>query len=502
VTCTIGYPQHLFIDTMLSKIFINSRKAILALYLVIATVQISNGQPGTVSFTSEDTSVQKTFEWAKTMALHYRGDAKDPVGPWYESALPPRYAFCMRDVSHQCIGAEILGLDKENVNMFGLFVSNISASKNWCSFWEINKWNKPAPEDYRNDMAFWYNLPANFDLINACLRLYQWTGNTHYISDPDFTNFQEKTVNEYIDQWRLQPDSLLIRSPHPNAPVPFNENDSFNRCRGLPSYAEARQDVKMGVDLVASIYRGLLTYSSILSLKGHTKEADKFRKLAESYYTRLESDWWNEKERKYYTFYDNSGSFGNDEGEAFLLWFDALKDKDRINKTFKSISGTLRGVEVTSYYPLIFYKYGHWEDARKYLLQLADPSTKRREYPEVSYSIVEGVVQGLMGVSPDASINTITTLYRPVHPGSSSIKNLNVLGTKIGLTHKSNKESELFNDGNKNLKWKAVFYGKFNTALVNTNKVKLKNGFSEDGMPVSYLVIAVQPHQKTNIKAL
>jgi len=96
---------------MLSKIFINSRKAILALYLVIATVQISNGQPGTVSFTSEDTSVQKTFEWAKTMALHYRGDVKDPVGPWYESALPPRYAFCMRDVSHQCIGAEILGLD-------------------------------------------------------------------------------------------------------------------------------------------------------------------------------------------------------------------------------------------------------------------------------------------------------------------------------------------------------------------------------------------------------
>lgn len=471
-------------------------------FIALVSVQISKGQTGTVSFASEDTSVQRAFEWAKVMALHYRGNPKDPVGPWYESALPPRYAFCMRDVSHQCIGAEILGLDKENMNMFGLFASNISASKNWCSFWEINKWNKPAPEDYRDDKAFWYNLPANFDLINACLRLYQWTGNDHYISGPVFSNFQEKTVNEYINQWYLQPDSLLKRPSHPNAPVPFNENDSFNRCRGLPSYAEARPDIKMGVDLVASIYRGLLAYSSVLSLRGNTKESDRFRKLAEFYYTRLESDWWNEKDGKYYTFYDNSGSFGNDEGETFLLWFDALRDKDRINKTFKSISSAFKNVENTSYYPLIYYRYGHWEEARKYVLWLADPSTKRREYPEVSYGIIEGIVQGLMGVSPDASINTITTLYRPVRKGSSSIKNLNILGAKISLTHKSNKESILFNDGNKSLKWKAVFYGKFNTAVVNNNKTRLKTGLSEEGSPVSYLVITVLPHQKAIVKIL
>lgn len=488
------------IITMLNKIFTKHIKAIVTLCLVIGTTRFSNGQTGLVSFTSDDTSVQKAFEWAKAMALHYRGDANDLVGPWYESALPPRYAFCMRDVSHQCIGAEILGLDKENLNMFGLFVSNISASKNWCSYWEMNKWNKPAPEDYRDDKSFWYNLPANFDLMNACLRLYQWTGNTHYINDPVFSNFQKKTVNEYIDQWHLQPDSLLTRPTHPNAPVPYNENDPFNRCRGLPSYAEARPDIKMGVDLVASIYRGLLAYSSVLSLKRNSKEAETFKRLAESYQSRLESDWWNQKEGKYYTFYDNSGSFGNDEGETFLLWFDALRDKDRIDKTFKSISGISTNVENTSYYPLIFYRYGHWEDARKYLLWLADPSTKRREYPEVSFGVIEGVIQGLMGVSPDASLNTITTLYRPVRQGSSSIKSLNILGTTINLTHKSNKESLLSNDGSKSLKWKALFYGKFDTALVNNNKVELKHGVSEDGLPVSYFMATVLPHQKADIR--
>jgi len=31
------------------------------------------------------------------------------VGYWYEAALPGREAFCMRDVSHQSIGAETLG---------------------------------------------------------------------------------------------------------------------------------------------------------------------------------------------------------------------------------------------------------------------------------------------------------------------------------------------------------------------------------------------------------
>jgi hypothetical protein len=123
------------------------------------------------------------------MALHYKGKPGDPVGPWYESALSPRYAFCMRDVAHQSIPAEVLGMSAANKNMFTLFAKNISASKDWCTYWEINKWGKPAPADYRNDTAFWYNLPANFDILNACWNLYLWTGDKDYISDPAFENF-------------------------------------------------------------------------------------------------------------------------------------------------------------------------------------------------------------------------------------------------------------------------------------------------------------------------
>src|SRR5260221_1899753 len=63
--------------------------------------------PG-LTFHSSDTAMTRAFQWAEQMALHYKGSPSDPVGPWYESALPPRFAFCMRDVSHQCIGGELL----------------------------------------------------------------------------------------------------------------------------------------------------------------------------------------------------------------------------------------------------------------------------------------------------------------------------------------------------------------------------------------------------------
>lgn len=55
------------------------------------------------------------------MALSYVHDGSDPVGYWYEAALPQREAFCMRDVSHQSVGAQILGLAEHNKNMFGKF---------------------------------------------------------------------------------------------------------------------------------------------------------------------------------------------------------------------------------------------------------------------------------------------------------------------------------------------------------------------------------------------
>lgn len=476
-------------------------RTVLTLFIIwICSYPKAIAQENGVVFTSSDKGLEQAFNWAKEMALHYKGKADDPVGPWYESALPPRDAFCMRDVSHQCIGAEILGLSRENSNMFNLFTSNVSASKNWCSYWEINKYAQPAPEDYRNDKEFWYNLPANFDMLYATWRLYLWTGDSHYINAPAFVNFQERSVKEYIESWGLSADSMLTRPAHPNAPSPFNKNDNFHRCRGLPSYSEGVPDLKTGADLLAALYRGLLTYAAILSERGQKKEAALYTKKAERYRQHLEADWWDGRDALYYTYYSNGNKFGRDEGETFLLWFDALKDSVRVKKTMAHVASKTWNMENTSYLPFLFYKNGYWDKARSYLLYLSDPSTVRREYPEVSFGVIEGIVQGLMGIMPDASTGTISTAYKSNGAGNAQINHLPLLHTTIDILHLSKQQSAISNTGAKSFKWKAIFYGTYTRAYANGNLIAVRKGTDPQQRRITFVETTVKPGQKVNIK--
>ena len=121
---------------------------------------------GAVEFASSDIKLADGFRWAKAQALAYVRDSP-VIGPWYEAALPGRNAFCMRDVSHMSTGAQFLGLGPNTRNMLHQFAQHISASKKWCTWWEITGEGKAAPVDYKSDESFWYCLPANFDVLDA-----------------------------------------------------------------------------------------------------------------------------------------------------------------------------------------------------------------------------------------------------------------------------------------------------------------------------------------------
>ncbi|TCD00340.1 hypothetical protein [Pedobacter psychroterrae] len=432
-------------------------KKLIFLYFFFCLCFGSYAQNDGVTFKSTDEALQIAFGRAKEMALSYKGKPSDPVGPWYESALPPRSAFCMRDVAHQSIGGEILGLSKENKNMLRLFVNNISESKDWCSYWEINHLGKPAVEDYRNDKEFWYNLNANFDILNTGWKLYLWTGDEEYIKGAGFENFYEKSVTDYIGRWVLQVDSLLSRPTHPNAPMPFNDEDSFHRCRGLPSYSEGVPNIKMGVDLVGAIYRGLMSYASILDVKGQHNKAKLFKEKAVGYQKSIDAFWWNDTVSRYHTFYSNDDKFGMEEGETFLLWFDALKEGERKQKTIQHLLSKDWNIENLSYFPLIMYQNGKPEKAYDYLLHLTDPTTSRREYPEVSFGVIKGFVEGLMGVEADARLDQVTTLHRGKPATTSELRDLPVLKTLITIKHEGNKATTLINKGEKQILWQPKF---------------------------------------------
>jgi hypothetical protein len=70
------------------------------------------------------------------------------------------------------------------------------------------------------------------------------------------------------------------------------------------------------------------------------------------------------------------------------------------------------GVEMNTYYPLEFYRYGKPEQAYALLVRLMAPELKRREYPEVSYAVLETLAMGLMGIQPDAATRTLSTTAR------------------------------------------------------------------------------------------
>ncbi len=478
------------------------KKRILALYIFCCCLTAVRAQENGLSFRSADTLLQHAFERVQQMALHYRGHPGDAVGPWYESALPPRYAFCMRDVSHQSLGAEILGLSAENKNMFTLFARNISESKDWCSYWEINRTGKPAPEDYRNDTAFWYNLNANFDLLNACWNLYLWTGDTSYINAPLFRYFQEKTVTDYITRWVLQEDSLLSRPAYPNAPVPFHESDAFHRCRGLPSYSEGIPGIKMGVDLVAAIYRGLLAYSDILRVNGDESGATSYARKAALYQQHIDRHWWDDKEGLYYTYYSNAGKFGKTEGETFLLWFNALNDSARRQQTLAHLLGHDWNIENLSYFPVILYNNGYWKEALHYTLHLSNPATPRHEYPEASFGAIEGFVQGLMGVHADARYHRITTVYRNAAEKAPAVEldNLPVLQTRLHIQHENKRRSTIENKGKKAIVWRAEFEGSFSRVRVNGKTVAAQRGKLADHV-VSFAEAIVLPGQMVWMQA-
>lgn len=456
---------------------------------------------GGVQFGSSDTALVRAFAWARTEALHYRGKPGDPVGPWYESALPPRDAFCMRDVSHQCVGGAILGLDAENKNMLTLFARNISASKNWCSYWEMNKHGVPAPEDYRSDKEFWYNLNANFDVLSATWRLEAWTGDSSYYRDAVFKLFQRRTVGDYIDSWVLQPDSLLTRPAHPNAPVPFHEQDAFDRCRGLPSYSEGIPNMKMGVDLVAALYRGMRTYADILRQRGDLSAADGFARRAERYRTRLEADWWSDSLHRYHTWYSTDGHFGLGEGETFLLWFDALQDTARIRRTIDHLASVRWNMENNSYLPYLYYREGYWDTAYRTLLYCADPGTARREYPEVSFGVVQGVVLGLMGVEPVPGTRIVQTLYRHRGEDSAWLTDLPILGTRLSVRHVSPASTTVANTGRRSLVWRASFSGAFALARVGTTTMPMRRVRDKWGRVISSVDVPLKPGEQVSVAA-
>ena len=451
-----------------------------------------------LEFESSDAKLTAAFVWAKAQALDYAFPASthdDPVGDWYEAALPARFAFCMRDVSHQANGAHLLGLGAFNLNMLGKFARGISPTRDFCSYWEIDKWDRPAPVDYKNDKDFWYNLPANFDVLDACWRQYLWTGNRAYIEDPAFLDFYGLTVNEYIRAWDKNGDG-----------IPEHRKEYGNR--GLGGYDEGPYSDRTlnGADLLAVEARAFDSYAEILALRGDPAAAEPLRRRAAGIWERFTGDWWSESRRQFADFALEDGKLVFEDmfwGGVFPLYFGLIPAGERRDATLgRILDGEPEGIEIESYLPEVFYRYGADDAAYAEILKLSDPAKERREYPEVPFALIGAVATGLMGVEPDARTRTVATRSRLTDKTEwAELRNIPVFDGVVDIRHDGRRGTSFAVRAGGNVVWKAVVEGRWKELMVNGVAREALQGEDEAGRPVSWVTVMLAAGEKAVVNA-
>ncbi len=417
----------------------------------------------------------------------------------------------MRDVSHQAMGAAALGLWAQNKNMLSRFAGSVSASKSWAGYWEIDKDGNPSSADYVNDDDFWYNLPANFDVMNASLRMFMWTGDSAYTTGSVFLNFYRHTAIDYILQWQLEPANILSRPRIMNRRL---DSGKFVDSRGIPGYTENRKDFNVGTDLLAAEYRALRSYSELQSLRGFPEEAARFEAQADGIAQILATRGWNDQARHFYNaLQPNGGGIGT--GDLFVLYFLAATNSEQMKMALEELKRQTRepppGIEEQSYRPEILFRFNAPEEAYSQILDLSRPGRERREYPEVSFAIIGSIVTGMMGVNvvPEDNKGTDRMLARTVviqtlprlseHTSTAEIHNLPVRQNVIDVRHQRNQSSSIVNLSGPRFTWRASFDGSLQYLVVNGKKTQASKETTPLGTPITYVDVSVQAGQTVTV---
>jgi hypothetical protein len=440
---------------------------------------------------SSDAHLVAGFERAKRQAMAYAFDG-DPVGPWYEAAEPGREAFCMRDTAHQAMGAHALGLARQNLNMLRRFAGAVSDSRDWCGFWEIDRYGRPAPVDYKDDAAFWYNLPANFDVLDACYRMYLWSGDRAYVSDAVFLNFYDRTVKDYVERWGLGLDQVMSRPRLLNMRGIFDPSSKFQAARGIPGYDEGNHEYAIGADVLATQYAAYVAYARIAAERTNADAAREYAKKAAAVRALVNSTWWDGKDQSFYGRVSQNHKLEG-RGGADLLYRDIVDDGPKLKSALADSSHSLE----------VLYRYGDPGQAYARLLDVVTPGHSRFEYPEVPYSVIGAIVNGTMGINLESAsaleaseqgfwVETAVRTLSGLAAGTdwARLRNLPVRANEITVYQEGLRKTTLTNQRGPALIWQAGFRGAHDTLLVDGRPMKARVEKATLGRENSWIRVA------------
>jgi hypothetical protein len=501
------------------------KQNILLLVILIVNIKaIAQNQLPTIQASNK--KLEQAFNWAVDMALsHVQTGKSGLVDRWEKGAgsgnvvyIPcywggynSRTAFYSRDICHQVVGGHLLNLQLENFTMLREFAKTSTAERKWFPLWALNFDGSPFKLDHRSDSDFVREVPAAFELVDKAYQLYLWTGDKNYLEDEALWNYYSRIVNEFI---------TLHDSRIPNGVAEgdgsgdiFKGSATFNEEWGIPL-------VEAG-DGIACQYRAFESFAMMAKARGNEELCADYKNKADNLKNYFNTEWAVKRGAK------NLVRGYNLKGEALTnwgkenSWFMLMKGIaepsertenyiDFVDESASSKKGKPSNIEARSYLPETFFNNNRIEQGWKWMediinnIDIQFPVSKTTgdgNYPEISFVLVSNVVEGLMGVEPNAPEQKLASISRlPAAVPDLLVKSINVGNSMFTLSHDRNTKSTLtYQSGEKNFSWEVRFYGEHPEIKVNgackSAQHKLLNGTK-----ISFVTVEIKPGETIEAK--
>ncbi|MFD4862693.1 NPCBM/NEW2 domain-containing protein [Streptomyces atratus] len=466
------------------------------------TIQAHVGPPtSTLTINSPNTTLNDGFDWGKNRALgmtFYPGNPmmghepewwrlKDSthtsVTPGYWGAYTNRESFYNRDISHQSDGAHALGLDTETFNMLRTFADDADdPGQNGWPLWAHSSYGAM----YYIDGTGFRELPSPFNVMAKAYKQYQWTGNSDWINDPTLSAYYDSTMEQFLTN-----HEVVWNDANPSSEQPVSKKQPGEYTA---TYFEfPNENLVSAADSLGYQYQSMLACSEILKTKGDTANSSKWADRAQRVRDDFESKWWDASNNRYFRGKDAAGTGYSSWGHeaSFLMMLTGLGDHGARTDSyldFIAANDDNLNVEATSYLPEMYYQYNRSAEGWAWLKKLM---TGRDSYPEISFLAVSSVIDGMMGVQPDAPHDKVATVPRLTSETPwVEIDHLKVGDNDLKLKHTGTTASTLTNNSGGTITWEAQFYGTPSTITVN-GVAQTPRTKSLYGKTVSYVTVPV-----------
>lgn len=441
--------------------------------------------------------------------------------PSYWAGYHDRTAFYIRDFVHQAPGAELLGYHEENYHMLNAFVAGACAQTDWYAPWALNFDGSIYYMDSPSRRRFVRELTSQYELVEMIARLYQMTGDPRY-TEPRMLDFAERILGSFTGER----DGIVL---HEKNGIPEGQG---NIWLGSASYNESGVVLAESGDCIAALYAALRAYGGLCAALGRDQRAEMYLRRAAELRTYFNEVWSIPPDetgcgyvfgiglngKKYWKWEKSRRGITGAE-TCFFMPFKLLTEpgerNDRLLNYIDRMDSDSRtaseNIESFTYLPQVFFPYRQAERAWKWMKYIGDRRSQphvrvsqglNEDYPELSFTMIDAIIEGLLGLHTDVQSGTISTC--PCLPGE--IPDLAVTGIRLGslcvdVRLPDIRSAELNNRSEQSVTWKCMFAGDFERMSVR-NQIVNPGQENVNGVQCSAITVQVAPQETVRICAL